>query len=270
MASIATQPAISVRAKHPLAKALTVTSSILATLLGLGWTGLQIRPAPFPAIAQPSVLRETVPLPPGLPAPVVRFYRQTYGEHVPVIRTAVITGRGTLRLNGLTLPVRFRFTHEAGRSYRHYIEATAFGFPLLKVNEYYVNDQERMVFPWGIQEGNPKLDQGGNLGMWAEMLRWLPASLLTDSRVRWEPVDDETALLVVPFKDQQERFVVRFDPGSGQMRYWEVMRYKDGSGDKTLWVNGAWFDDGRPWAVFDSEEVVYNVDVDTSFGASGP
>jgi hypothetical protein len=73
----------------------------------------------------------------------------------------------------------------------------------------------------------------------------------------------------VPFKDQQERFVVRFDPGSGQMRYWEVMRYKDGSGDKTLWVNGAWFDDGRPWAVFDSEEEVYNVDVDTSLGASG-
>jgi hypothetical protein len=201
---------------------------------------------------------------------VARFYRQTYGEQVPVIRTAVITGRGTLRLNGLTLPVRFRFTHDAGRSYRHYIEATIFGLPLLKVNEYYVNDQERMVFPWGVQEGNPRLDQGGNLGMWAEMLRWFPASLLTDPRVRWEAVDAETALLVVPFKEEQERFVVRFDPASGQIRYWEVMRYKDGNGDKTLWVNGAWFEDGRPWAAFDSEEVVYNVAVDTSFTASGP
>jgi hypothetical protein len=63
---------------------------------------------------------------------------------------------------------------------------------------------------------------------------------------------------------------VRFDPNSGQIRYWEVMRYKDGSGDKTLWVNGTWFDDGRPWAVFDSEEMVYNVAVDTSFAANGP
>ena len=36
------------------------------------------------------------------------------------------------------------------------------------------------------------------------------------------------------------------------------------------WVNGAWFDDGRPWAVFDSEAVVYNVAVDTSFAANGP
>jgi hypothetical protein len=271
MATVVTQPASSTaRARHPIAKAFTVTGGILAALLGLGWTGLQIQPAPFPAIAQPSATRETVPLPADLPAPVARFYRQTYGEQVPLIRSAVITGRGTLRLNGLTLPVRFRFTHEAGRSYRHYIEATLFGLPLLKVNEYYVNDQERMVFPWGVQEGNPKLDQGGNLGMWAEMLRWLPASLLADPRVHWEPVDDETALLVVPFKEGQERFVVRFDPGSGQIRYWEVMRYKDGSGDKTLWVNGAWFDDGRPWAEFNSEAVVYNVAVDTSFAASGP
>jgi hypothetical protein len=249
---------------------LSVTSSILAALLGLGWVGLQIRPAPFPAVAQPSAPLETMPLPAGLPAPVARFYRETYGEQVPIIHSAVITGRGTLRLSRITLPIRFRFTHDAGQSYRHYIEATLFGLPLLKVNEYYVNDQERMVFPWGVQQDNPKLDQGGNLGMWAELLRWAPASLLSDARVRWEPVDAETALLVVPFKAQQERFVVRFDPASGQIRYWEVMRYKNGTGDKTLWVNGVWFDDGRPWAAFDSEEIAYNIAVDTSFSASGP
>jgi Family of unknown function (DUF6544) len=271
MATVVTQPPpITARAKHRFAKTLTITSSILAALAGLGWTGLQIQPAPFPTVAQPSAPLETIPLPAGLPAPVARFYDQTYGERIPVIRSAVITGRGTLRLNGLTLPVRFRFTHEAGQSYRHYIEATLFGLPLLKVNEYYVNNHERMVFPWGVQEDNPKLDQGGNLGMWAEALRWLPALLITDPRVRWEPLDDETALLIVPFGKQQERFVVRFDPSSGQIRYWEVMRYKDGSGEKMLWVNGAWFDDGRPWAVFDSEEVAYNVAVDTSFATNGP
>jgi hypothetical protein len=265
MTTVVTQtPSLRARAKRPFAKALTITGSILAALAGLGWTGLQIRPTAFPAVAQPSAPLETIALPAGLPAPVERFYRQTYGAQVPMIRSAVITGRGTLRLNGITLPVRFRFTHDAGKSYRHYIEATVFGLPLLKVNEYYVNDHERMVLPWGVQEDNPKL------GMWAETLRWLPAILVSDPRVRWEPVDDETALLVVPFGEQQERFVVRFDPSSGQVRYWEVMRYKDSVGDKTLWANGAWFDDGRAWAVFGSEQVVYNVPVDTSFAASGP
>jgi hypothetical protein len=271
MATIATQSAPgATRTRRPFIKRIGAAGGILAALLSAGWMGLQIQPAPFPAVAQPAAPLETMPLPEGLPAPVARFYRQTYGERLPLIRSAVISGRGTLRLNGMTLPVRFRFTHDAGRSYRHYIEATVFGIPLLKVNEYYVGDRERMVFPWGVQEGNPKLDQGGNLGMWAEVLHWLPAILVTDARVRWEPVDDETALLVVPFGEQHERFVVRFDPDSGQVRYWEVMRYKDGSGSKTLWVNGAWFDDGQPWAVFNSEQVVYNIAVDTSFAASGP
>jgi hypothetical protein len=33
-----------------------------------------------------------MPLPDGLPAPVERFYRQVYGDDVPRIESAVITG----------------------------------------------------------------------------------------------------------------------------------------------------------------------------------
>ena len=50
-------------------------------------------------------------------------------------------------------------------------------------------------------------------------------------------------------------------PASGGIRYCEVMRYQNGAGDKILWINGAWFNDGRPWAAFNAEEVVFNVDV---------
>ena len=39
---------------------------------------------------------------------------------------------------GIAFPARFRFIHEAGRGYRHYIEATVFGLPLMKVNERYL------------------------------------------------------------------------------------------------------------------------------------
>ena len=69
------------------------TLGSLAGLLALGWLGLQVKPAPFPAISGTSAALQTIPLPSGLPAPVERFYRLTYGDHIPVITSAVITGR---------------------------------------------------------------------------------------------------------------------------------------------------------------------------------
>ena len=85
-------------------------AGILAGLVTLGWLGLQVQPRPFPAYP-PAGTPETVPLPAGLPAPVERFYRQTYGGRVPVITSAVITGRATLRPvpGGPAFPARFRF-----------------------------------------------------------------------------------------------------------------------------------------------------------------
>jgi hypothetical protein len=219
---------------------------------------------------------------------VERFYRQAYGDQVPVIRTAVISGRGTMRpVAGITFPARFRFTHEAGRNYRHYFETTVFGVPVMKVDEYYVNGKGRMELPWGAEDGE-KIDQGANLSLWAETLGMLPAVLLTDERVRWEGIDDATALLVVPFGAAEERFVVRFDPDTGRPWLMESMRYKSATGVKTLWLNessgwaplggytlptiasATWADDGKPWLVFTVEDVAYNVDVDTSPTAKGP
>jgi hypothetical protein len=72
-------------------------------------------------------------------------------------------------------------------------------------------------------------------------------------------------------------------------RFLEAMRYKDATSEtKVLWLNellewdtrnaytvftvGAvtWFDEGTPWAVFNVEEVVYNVDVQDYIRAKGP
>ena len=201
---------------------------------------------------------------------MARFYRYRYGERVPVIETAVISGRGSLRLFGLRLPARFRFVHDRGRNYRHYFELTFFGQPIMKANEYYVDGRERMELPMGVQENNPKLNQGGNLGLWAEIAQWLPAMLLTDGRVRWEAVDDTTAWLIVPFEQGQDRFLARFDPYSGDLQFLESMRYQNGEGEKTLWINGSWFNEGSPWAVFDAEQVALNVPVQVDFDVKGP
>jgi hypothetical protein len=261
----------------------------------LAW-GLHIQPQPFPAYPEPTAELITVPLPAGLPAPVARYYRTitsaslntSVGEQIPVIETAVITARGTVRFAEITFPARLRFTHDAGQGYRHYIEATFFGKPLLKVNETYLDGQARMALPVGVIENEPKVDMAANLGLWGESA-WLPSIYLTDPRVRWQAVDETTARLIVPFGEEEDSFTVFFDGETGLIRRMEALRYREATDtEKILWwfeplgwaeFQGilvpspgtvTWADEGMPWLIIELEDVAYNVDIAAYIGAVGP
>ena len=271
-------------------KILLIVLCIVAVLFFLGWLGLQIKPKSFPPHPErtpPS--SKTIPLPAGLPAPVERFYKTVYGEEIPVIETVVIKGHADLSPFGVKFPARFLFVHNAGKDYRHYIEATWFGIPFMKVNESYVDGNSHFELPVGKFDNDPSITQGAVLGLWAESA-WFPAIFLTDERVHWEPVDDKTAMLFVPFGEQEENFVVRFDPETGLIDLMETMRCRDAGPEmkKILWItkslpggnipgsklsavgSATWLDQGKPWATFTLEEVDYNVDVGEYIRQRGP
>jgi hypothetical protein len=255
---------------------------ILGTLMGLVllfWLGTRITPSPFSAFPIPSGPFTTIPLPEDLPVPVERYYRVVYGEQVPVIESFILTGRGKLRFQGITLPARWRFSHQSGKNYRHYIETTLWGIPILKVNEHFIDGNSRLELPFGVVENEPQVDQAANLGLWSETMMF-SAVYLTVPGVRWEAIDAQTARLVVPFKDEEDVFTVYFNPQTGLIETMEALRWKEaGDLEKTLWQAQAiewgeiqgwkaptifaaqWMDDDSPWLVAQVKEVVWNVDL---------
>jgi hypothetical protein len=270
-------------------KILLIIIGVLAVLFFLGWLGLQIKPKPFSVYPEKTPELKTIPLPEGLPAPVERFYKTVYGENIPVVETAVFKGRAVISPFGVKLPARFLFVHNVGKDYRHYIEATWFGMPIMKVNEGYLDGKSFFESPMGNIYDDASTNQGANLAIWAEA-GWFPSIWITDPRVRWEPVDEKTALLFVPFEDQEENFVMRFNPETGLLDSMEAMRFRDSGpqAKKILWItrnieskkiegtqldtvgSATWLDQGKPWATFTLEEVNYNVDVGKYIRQKGP
>jgi hypothetical protein len=159
----------------------------------------------------------------------------------------------------------------------------------MNVDESYVNGHRHFVLLVGTFDNDPSITQGAVLGLWTEAALF-PSIWITDSRVHWASVDNNSALHFIPFDNKEENFVIRFNPDTGLITTLEAMRFRD-AGDqarKILWIpqneegkyikgskissvgSATWMDQGKRWSVFTLEEVKYNVDVSTCIQQKGP
>ena len=262
-------------------KAILATGSSLASLVGGGWLGLRVKPAPFPPHPARTPTLMTAELPADLPEPVRRHFRATLGGRVPRIDSAVVWGRADFKVGGLWTPMRFKGYYVPGREFRRDMEITWFGIPILRGSDAYLKGEGSLEIT-GLLNTSSKgenLDQGQNLAMWAEAPFTIPSVLVLDPRARWEPIDAASARLIVPSREGEESLRVEFDPQTGLMKGMIGMRYRGQEGTKTPWrgefsewrtLHGIkvphqnvaiWVDEGRPYGIFRIEGAEYNVDV---------
>lgn len=259
-------------------KIITGLALGLATLLGLAWFGTRAPITSFDTSVSQSRDIGKVKVPGGLPNPVARYIKAAFGDSIPVIESAIVQGKADLVFNGIPFPGRFRFYHDAGKAYYHYIQLGWFGQPIVTVNERYQDRVAIMEIPGSWVEDDPNTNAAANLGLWAESI-WLPSIWFTDTRIRWETVDETSARLIVPDAAPEENLVVRFDPHTDLIIDMTAMRYQTStSTTRTRWTNRIlswqnfngillpasadiqWGSDA-PWATWHVETVSYNVDV---------
>lgn len=270
-----------------------IALAILIALAGLAALGFAIPPRPFrphPAPSRPGPLR---PLPADLPEPVLRYLRQTAGESLPGIRTAVVWGRGRASIRGVWLPLRFKAWFRAGESYYRRIEITWYQRPVLRGVDYYIGG-EGVVEVGGRERRGPRITQSQLLSLWAGSVL-TPSALAFDPRIRWEPVDEVTARLIIPFGEQSESLLAHFDPETGllthlsgyrytlpapdedseapplpeEREHWrvDVLTWRDAGGMQIpCQMALAWGEAGSPWSYSTVEGVAYNVNVSDQLG----
>lgn len=250
---------------------------VLIALVGFGTLGLVIAPRPFrphPAPAHPGSPR---PFRSGLPEPVERHFLETLGPTPPEISTAVVWGRGRACIRGVWVPLRFKTWFRSGDAYSRRFEITWFQRPVLRGWDSYINGEG--VFEIGDRvESGGWVNQAQVLELWAGML-WTPTVFVHDPRADWEPVDDHSARLVIPFEQGTESLQAHFDPFTGRMTDFTALRYAGETTQKEPWrvdllawkefngllipsrVDVAWGESGAPWVYWNVDGIVYNVSV---------
>jgi hypothetical protein len=266
-------------------KILAGIVALFAAVIGVGWLGLKVPVSSFPTLTVTTPPLQSIEPPRDLPAPVQRYVEAAFGERIPLIDSAIISGKAELNF-GVTIPARFRFYQQAGKAYYHHFEGGWFGLTVFNGHERYLEGKAVLDLPVAHIENDSNTDAAANQALWAESI-WLPSVYFTNPQVRWEAIDDATALLVIPDATPEEWLTVHFDPETHLIREFTTRRFKESTDvERRRWTNRVieWaefngvkvptvaevqWDDDAPWSVWHVEGVLYNVNVSARMGQFG-
>lgn len=224
-------------------------------------------PAPRPRIRRPD-----------LPAPVRRFRELALRDGPASFETVVFVTGATMRRPALPpIPLRIRMAHRLGHDFVHDIRIgvrrASFRFGL----DAFVGGRGVMRIGPMIDAG-PEFDEGALIAMWGEAMIF-PCSWERLDGLRWEPVDDSNAVLVIPHAGAEVRITIGFG-ATGLPASFQADRHK-GHGPKVGWTGTygdwrrypsgvlapgtftvKWDDEPAPWLEIRIEGIEFDVPVD--------
>lgn len=258
---------------------LYVISGVVA-VVAAALAGFLVKPGlfPMPASSRTAAV-QTMPVPEDLPAPVDRWLRTEYPDGLPMHTNVYMRGTGVMRFGPVAVPFRHQVELVPGEGFVRRMDLTWYGMVIARGKDTYVDGRGFMKTPVG-GFGGDKIDQGADVVNWLEALA-VPAAVLGDRRVRWEPVDDTSARLVYPHGGGEDSFVLGFDPKSGLPSWAKAQRYKDAdaTAEKLEWtatmkdrksfdgvhtatvVDATWEGASKPWATFRMTDVRSDIEL---------
>ena len=214
-----------------------------------------------------------------LPTPVARFCGLASGQGPRTIETVAIETTAWMRRPWMPrIPLEIRMAHRLGYEFVHDIRIgrgpLSFRFGL---DAYIAGDGLMKIGP-SVQTG-VTFDQGALIALWGEALCF-PCAWMQRTDIRWEPVDGQTARLIVPGPEGALAVTVGFEPRTGFPAYCQADRYK-ATGPKVGWVGrysdwrhfatgvlapGAfevqWADEPYPWIAIRTKSISVDTSVD--------
>jgi hypothetical protein len=218
--------------KRP-SKSILAAGSSLALLVGVGWLGLRIKPAPFPPHPERTPELNTTELPTDLPEPVRRHFRATLGEQILRGSDAYLGGEGSLETTGLLNTSSRGETFVQGQNLAMWAEAPFTTPPVLVLDprsrwEPIDAHTARLVVPFGEREQTLRAEFDLENGLM-------------------------TSMCGMRYRNREKTKT----PWRGEFSEWRTLR-----GIQTPRRNAAiWEDQREPYGIFEIEGTEYNVDV---------